>query len=704
MLQSGNVAAAFKLLSDFPDPGARRNYLLGQCAVRMGNGAVAISALATALAADPAHAPSATLLGEVYIKLGMIDKAEELFRKFLARTEDAGVRVLRARLMAARKNFEGALAELDLALKANPRHPAGRQDRADILVAQKRYPEAAKDYRELTVQYPGEVAPWANLGIVEGWMGHHAESARCLRRALEIQPGNGKCLFELAWVLIISGEPDEAQVYLERLPAADPVRWKELLTLTEKQQSWTGDGSIDPRPLFLSHTYARLDQCDWTYLEAYDRVFAQLAEEPRSNPAGGAHCAGVAHLDLRQKRHIMEAAATFTRRDITPWEHAPTPMPERLRVGYVMPRLGLHVVAGIMERVWALHSDKVEVVIVSTAMAPEDHTSELLARVLQMPNVRWVDVSGKADAEAAVIIRDLGLDVLVDLGVYNDGARPGQLAHKPAPVQVNWLGAPFTSGAPWMDYIITDPVVSPGVEGWCSEAEVKLPSCYFVFGHYLQTPPTVPSRAALGLPEGRFIYSGLHRGYKIDPETFSSWMRILHATPGSLLMLRDGKEITANLLREAAARGIGPDRLLFVGGLEEVAYIGRQGAVDLFLDTNRYNGHTTMAESLWMGTPGVTCPGIDFQNRVGASLLRSVGLDELVVPDAAAYEAMAIALFHDRARLAALRERLLARRLQVAPFDVAGQVQALEKAFRHMRQRFADGLPPAPFDVAALPG
>lgn len=704
MLQSGNVAAAFKILSDFPDPGARRNFLLGQCAARMGNGAVAISALATALAADPRHAPAATLLGEVYIKLGMVDKAEDLFRKFLAKTDDAGVRALRARLMAARNNLDGALVELGLALKASPRHVSARQDRADILAALHRYAEAAQDYRELSVQFPDEVAPWANLGIVESWMGHHEEAERCLRRALEIQPGNGKCLFEMAWNLIIGGRPDEAQAYLERLPTADPQRWKDLLHMTEKQQSWTGDGSIDPRPLFLSYAYSKLDECDWTYLEAYDRVFAQLAQQPRSNPAGGAHCAGVAQLSLQQKRRIMEAAATFTQRDIIPWVHAPSPAPERLRVGYVLPRLGMHVVASIMERVWALHSGQVEVVIVSTAMSPDDRSSDLLARVLKLPNVKWMDVSDRSDAEAAAMIHDLGLDVLVDLGVYNDGARPGQFAWRPAPVQVNWLGAPFTSGAPWMDYIITDPVVSPGVEGWCSEAEVKLPSCYFVLGHYLATPPPVPPRATLGLPEGRFIYSALHSGYKIDPSVFACWMRILKATPGSVLLLKGGAKIRANLVREAAAHGIGPERLLFAAKLEEVAYICRQGAVDLFLDTRRYNGHTTMAESLWMGTPAVTCPGEDFQNRVGASLLRSVGLDELVAADEAAYEEMAIALFHDRKRLAALRERLLACRLQAAPFDVEGQVRTLEKAYRHMRQRFADGLPPVPFNVADLPG
>lgn len=702
MLQSGNVAAAFKLLSDFPDPSARRNFLLGQCAVRMGNAAVAISALATALAADPCHAPAATLLGEVYIKLGMVDKAEALFRTFLARTEDAGLRVLRARLMAAQGNFEGALGELGTALKANPRHPMARQDRGDILVSLHRYPEAAQEYRELTVHYPGEVAAWANLGVVESWSGNFDEAERCLRRALEVQPGNGKCMFELALTLIKSGRPDEARIYLEQLPKADPKRWKELQLITEKQQSWTGDGSIDPTPLFLSYTYAKLDQCDWTLLDAYDRVFAQLAEEPRSNPAGGAHCAGAAVLDASQRRRVMEAAARFTLRDITPWVHEPTPAPERLRIGYVLPRLGAHVVAGLMERVWALHTDQVEVVVFSTALSADDYGSATLQRVTALPNVRWVDLTKLDDAQAAAVMRDQSLDVLVDLGVYNDGAKPGQLAWRPAPVQVNYLGAPFTSGAPWMDYIITDAVVSPGIEGWCSEAEVTMPSCYFTFGNYLETPPPVPPRASIGLPEGVFIYSGLHAGYKVEPEIFGAWMRILKATPGSVLLLKDGAHIRPNLLREAAARGIGPERLLFAARLDEVSYIGRQGAVDLFLDAHRYSGHTTMAESLWMGAPALSWPGDGFHNRVGASLLTSVGLGEMVMPDLASYEATAIALFHDRTRLAALRERLLAQRLQAAPFDVAGQVRALEKAYRHMRRQFAEGRAPAPFRVADL--
>lgn len=703
LLQSGNVAGAFKILMDFPDKGVRRNFLLGQCAARMGNAAVAIPALATALAADPRHVPSATLLGDIYLRLGMVDKAEALYRDFLARHEDDGLRVAQARLLALRQRVDASIVEFGRVLARNPRHAFARQCRGDLLAQQRRFAEAAADYRELTVQHPGEAAPWANLGIVEGWLGRHAEAERHLRRALELQPGNGKCLFELAWVLITTGQVEPAREVLAQLKAADPARLAELQQVLEKQQSWGVDGAVDPRPLFIAYTYARLDECNWTYREAYDRVVADFARAPLANPAGGAHCAGIVPLTLAEKRHLLEQAAAFTADGIVPWTHVPAPAPARLRVGYLLPHLGEHVVARIMERVWAAHSDAVEVIVIASAMNRDDVASPLLARVQALPGVRCVDVTQQDDAAAAATVRDLGLDVLVDLGIYNDQARPGIAARRPAPVQVNWLGAPYTSGAPWMDYIVTDPVVSPGVPGWCSEAEVRLPSCYFVFGHHVATPPPLPARREVGLPEGVFIYSGLCNGYKIDPEIFARWMRILKATPGSVLLLKEGAERQANLLREAAAHGVGPERLVFPPKLLQALYIARMGLPDLFLDTPRYNGHTTMAESLWMGAPAISWPGADFQTRVGASLLESCGLPELVVADGEAYEALAIALFHDRERLAALRARLLANRATAAPFDIAGQARALEKAWWHMRRRFADGLPPAPFDVAALP-
>ena len=230
-----------------------------------------------------------------------------------------------------------------------------------------------------------------------------------------------------------------------------------------------------------------------------------------------------------------------------------------------------------------------------------------------------------------------------------------------------------------------------------------MPGCYFAFGADAPTPPAPLSREQAGLPARKFVYSALHNGYKIDPVTFECWLRILKATPDSVLWLRDAKNVKGHLSAFATARGVDPARLQFASRVPDEIYLARQGACDLFLDARPYNGHTTMAESLWMGVPGITCPGDAFQNRVGASLLKSCGMDELVMPDWERYEATAIALYHDRDRLQRLRDTLAVSRLTAAPFDMQGQARALEKAYRHMRQRFADGLPPAPFDIAALP-
>ena len=268
-------------------------------------------------------------------------------------------------------------------------------------------------------------------------------------------------------------------------------------------------------------------------------------------------------------------------------------------------------------------------------------------------------------------------------------------------MQVSWLAAPYTSGAPWMDYFISDAHVRPG-EGWCSEAEVLLPRSFFLFSHDAE-PPVSPLRTSLGLPDNRFVFACLNAPFRIDPDTFSVWMRILQQTPDSVLwLLGDSSAVVLNLKREAEWRGIDPRRLLFAPRTTPQAHRARLGAADLYLDTRYCNGHTSVAEALWAGLPVLTCPGTTFASRVGSSLVHSCDLSELVCADWTAYEETAVSLYGDRTRLDTLRQRLHDTRRHAAPFDPSQQARQLEKAFRHMRERFAQGQPAAPFAVGDL--
>jgi predicted O-linked N-acetylglucosamine transferase (SPINDLY family) len=369
-------------------------------------------------------------------------------------------------------------------------------------------------------------------------------------------------------------------------------------------------------------------------------------------------------------------------------------------VGYVATHFGHHVTGLLFRNFFAAHDPHaVEVFIIGLGAADD---SDNLKKIRATPGVHWHDLSALGDAEAAAAIRALNLDIAVDLAVYNDNPRPEVMGRRPAPIQVSWQGAAYSTGSPAFDYVIADALVSPG-KGWCHEAEVQLPDCYFICSHD-GAPPATPARATLGLPSDKFVFCCLNIAAKIEPGIFDSWMRILKAAPDSVLWLLAGNTAQIiNLKREAEWRGVDPRRLLFAYRVRPDEHIARMGAADLFLDTRYFNGHTTVAESLWAGTPVLSCPGETFASRVGASLIQSMRLPELIATSWESYEEKAIALYRDRTALQALRTRLAETRWHSATFDMPLKARHMEKAYRHMRERFAQGLAPAPFNITDLP-
>jgi predicted O-linked N-acetylglucosamine transferase (SPINDLY family) len=319
----------------------------------------------------------------------------------------------------------------------------------------------------------------------------------------------------------------------------------------------------------------------------------------------------------------------------------------------------------------------------------------------------FVDVSGLGDAEVARRIRDDGVEILVDLKGYTRHARTAILAMRPAPVQVEWLGFPGTTGAPFVDYAIVDPVVLPPSRAdEFTEKLAFLPDCYQP-NDRLRAIGAPPGRAACGLPGDGFVFCCFNPTYKIRPELFDVWCRLLRDVPGSVLwLLESNAQARANLLREAAARGVDPERLVFAPLVASEANLARLRHADLVLDTLPVNAHTTASDALWAGAPIVTVVGNAFAGRVCASLLAAVGLPELATADLAAYEALARALATDPARLASIRERLERARDASPLFDSARFARELDALLLRMAERHRAGLapehlPPRPVTVAA---
>ncbi|MFP5415091.1 MAG: hypothetical protein ACLGG1_08790, partial [Gammaproteobacteria bacterium] len=303
--------------------------------------------------------------------------------------------------------------------------------------------------------------------------------------------------------------------------------------------------------------------------------------------------------------------------------------------------------------------------------------------------------------EVALLLREMEIDIAVDLSGYTQGSRPGILAQRPAPVQINYLGMPATMGASYIDYIIADAwVIPPEHHPHYSEQILYLPDTYWVTDDSRHIDVHTPSRADLSLPEEGFVFCCFNNNYKITPDLFTLWMRLLHQVSGSVLWLLEDNPVAArNLRAQAQLHGIAPERLVFAPRVAAGAHLARHRLADLCLDTLPYNAHTTACDALWAGLPVVTCAGKTFAGRVAASLLSAAGLPELITRDLDHYAALALELAHNPARLREIRARLAHNRGTCPLFATDRFRRHLESGYITLRERNRRGETPAPFSV-----
>ena len=324
-----------------------------------------------------------------------------------------------------------------------------------------------------------------------------------------------------------------------------------------------------------------------------------------------------------------------------------------------------------------------------------EDTGDPMRKRLERAFDRFMDVRAKSDLETAALARELEIDIAIDLAGYTDNGRSGIFAARAAPVQVSYLGYLGTMGADYIDYVVADATVIPEASRAAFSEKVAVLPSYQVNDAGRPMPDKVFTRAELGLPPEGFVYCCFNNTYKITPATFDSWMRILGAVEGSVLFLyADVESAAANLRKEAAARGIAAERLVFGKRLPMPEYLARFRAADLFLDTLPYNAGATASDALWMGLPVLTLQGEALAARQAASLLRAAGLAELITTTRAAYEALAIGLARDPVRHAELKAKLARNRPTAALFDTGAFTRNIEEAFRQMHGRHQAGLAP----------
>ena len=373
-----------------------------------------------------------------------------------------------------------------------------------------------------------------------------------------------------------------------------------------------------------------------------------------------------------------------------------------MRMAYISADFREGPLATLMTGVFE-HHDRHRTETIGVSLGADDGSAA--RRRFEQAFPQFIDASDKSDAEIASQLRRMEIDIAVDLMGFTESARPGIFKHRPAPIQVGYLGYPGTTGGDWLDYLIADRVVVPdGQRRFYAEQLVYLPHTFLPRDTGCK-PSSVPvSRLDEELPERAFVFACFNNAYKLNPVMFDIWMRLLREVEGSVLWLSAPNSTTKeNILREAEARGVASRRLVFARfrpSPEE--HLARLRLADLFLDTLPYNAHTTASDALWAGLPVLTCLGNTFAGRVAASLLEAIGMAEMITTTLDEYESRARQLARDPGALAAIAKKLRENRDTHTLFDTARFTRHLEAAYTQMWERAQRGAPPDHFAVPRI--
>ena len=579
----------------------------------------------------------------------------------------------------------------DQAIVALRQACAFHPDNADLLLElglvyqHRQQPDLAfQTYNRVIEIAPRMAAVYANLSSLLVSTGRVELAIQASRIGIALNPEIGGLFINLAAALRADKQPDEAWATYKALLARQPhhpAGLTDSLHLRQHLNDW--DGYEAHRRLVMAKSFRLGHRVPpFSVLTATDDP-----EEQR--------------LAARAWNHQMVAQAPARLASYEP--RSVEARARRLRIGYLSNDFHNHATALLLVELLELRDrDRFEAIGYSTANTVDG--TLIRHRIISAFDVCY-DVSGLADDVVAKKIKDDDIDILIDLKGFTSGARTEVMARRPAPIQVNYLGYPGTMGASFIDYILADAVVIPPErDADFDEKVVRLPGCYQPNDRKRPISPDPVSRADCGLPDDAFVFCSFNAPYKITPEMFDLWMRILGRVPGSVLWLLEGHPTgNANLHREAQARGIAPERVVLAPKRVTEQHLARMRLGDLFLDSFPVTAHTTASDALWVGLPVLTCPGVSFVSRVAASLLQAVGMPDMIVPTMADYEETAVALAGDPAALAAIRARLAANRLTSTLFDSERYTRHYEAALTAMVARMDAGLPVQSFDVPALP-
>lgn len=636
---------------------------------------------------------------------GRLDESERHFRQLLRKEPRhlAGLNIL-AIVLTTLKKYQEAEGYLQAALKINASSDATFYNYGIVLKALGRPDEALQRFTQALAINPGNAESWNNRGTVLNELGDQNAAIVDFDRALALNPNYPPAYLNKSKSLAELKRYDEALAACDKALAIKPdfaegwfargFVFQQLRRPDEAASAYQRALLINPRlPLLKGNLlHQKMLACDWPGAD-------QLIVEIESDLAAGRLSAepfgwqGVATAPPS-----LQLCAELYSASRYPANFSSSARPSigtngKIRIGYLSGEFRQQATSLLLVGVLEQHDrEQFDIYAIDNGWDDGSETRQRINAAVQgVVNIREL-----SDPLAADAIRENRIDVLVNLNGYFGDARTRVFARRPAPIQVNYLGFPGTLGATYLDYIIADRTVIPEAHRpFYTEKVVYLPNCYQANDRNKPIATRNFSRAECGLPPEGSVFCCFNNAYKITPDIFDCWMRILNHVEGSVLwLLEDASSAAAHLRREATSRGVSADRLVFAGRMPLPEHLARHRCADLFLDTLPYGAHTTASDALWASLPVLTCRGETFAGRVCASLLNGLQMPELVTATLQDYERLAIELASDPQKLASIKQKLSDNRLRTPLFDTELFTRHIEAAFGAMVERHRAGLAP----------
>ncbi|HKA44817.1 MAG TPA: tetratricopeptide repeat protein [Burkholderiales bacterium] len=678
MLQTARPESAVELLHRLISMDSRNGdayYNLGYALFSTGRVAEAVESYGEALQRNPGDIRILIGRANAQLELGQPEAAVADCNAALAiEPQSAELFNNLGNALHALQRYGEALASFDRALALAPGYAQALNNRGNVLRDLRRYDEALVSYESISGEAPEYAEARNHRGNVLQDCKRYDAALASYDEALAIRPDYVDALVNRGSLL------------------RDLKRYDEALASYDAALALAPD-SADALS-FRFDLKARC--CDWSDWDAQSRALANRAL------AGFPVLPFVMLSAVDSPAVHSRAAAAYAGRYHAP-ARAPRPPSvltprKRLSVAYVSADFRAHPTAYLAAELFERH-DRGKFEINAISLSGSDASP--IRKRLEQGFDRFVDVASRSDEEVAALLRDLEVNIAVDLMGYTQDCRLGIFACRPAPLQVSYLGYPGTVGADYIDYIIADRYVIPtDAQGWYAERVAYLPDCYQVTDSTRVMPEAMPQRSEVGLPAQGFVFCSFNSVHKITPAIFDVWLRLLRRIDGSVLWLyADNPRARGNLIRMAAAKGLAAQRLVFADFAKYDQYLARFRLADLFLDNLPYNAHSTASDALWAGLPVLTCSGQSFPARVAGSLLNAIGLPELITHSMIEYEDLAVELATDGKLLAAIKAKLRQNARTCPLFDTARFCRHLEAAYITMWERHARGEGPQSFAV-----